>query len=59
MLRAAHSRRRPVLIVGWDERQTPEVLGAYQKAEIEKWWPMIKAAGIRNERRVAGIRIVF
>jgi hypothetical protein len=36
MLRAAHSGRRPVLIVGWDERQTPEALGAYQKAEIEK-----------------------
>jgi tripartite-type tricarboxylate transporter receptor subunit TctC len=29
------------------ERQTPEALGAYQKAEIEKWWPIIKAAGIR------------
>ena len=22
---------------------TPEALGAYQKAEIEKWWPIIKA----------------
>jgi tripartite-type tricarboxylate transporter receptor subunit TctC len=31
------------------ERQTPEALGAYQKAEIEKWWPIIKAAGIRAE----------
>jgi len=29
------------------ERQTPEALGAHQKAEIEKWWPMIKAAGIK------------
>jgi tripartite-type tricarboxylate transporter receptor subunit TctC len=29
------------------ERQTPEALGARQKAEIEKWWPIIKAAGIR------------
>ena len=28
-------------------QQTPEALGAHQKAEIEKWWPMIKAAGIR------------
>src|SRR5262247_466926 len=26
------------------ERETPEALGAYQKAEIEKWWPIIKAA---------------
>ena len=31
------------------ERQTPEALRAYQKAEIEKWWPIIKAAGIKGE----------
>ena len=31
------------------EQQTPEGLGAFQKAEIEKWWPMVKAAGIRPE----------
>jgi tripartite-type tricarboxylate transporter receptor subunit TctC len=31
------------------ERQTPEALGAYQKAEIEKWWPIIRAAGIQAE----------
>jgi tripartite-type tricarboxylate transporter receptor subunit TctC len=31
------------------ELQTPEGLGAFQKAEIEKWWPMVKAAGIRPE----------
>jgi len=29
------------------EQQTPEGLGAYQIAEIEKWWPIIKAAGIK------------
>jgi tripartite-type tricarboxylate transporter receptor subunit TctC len=29
------------------ELQTPEGLAAYHKAEIEKWWPAIKAAGIR------------
>ncbi len=29
------------------EQQTPEALGAYHKAEIEKWWPIIKAAGIK------------
>jgi tripartite-type tricarboxylate transporter receptor subunit TctC len=29
--------------------QTPEALGALQKAEIEKWWPIIKAAGIKAE----------
>jgi tripartite-type tricarboxylate transporter receptor subunit TctC len=31
------------------EQQTPEALGAYHRAEIEKWWPLIKAAGIRAE----------
>jgi tripartite-type tricarboxylate transporter receptor subunit TctC len=31
------------------ERQTPEALGAYQKAEIEKWWPIVKTAGIKVE----------
>ena len=31
------------------EQQTPEALGAYQKAEIEKWWPIIKAADIKAE----------
>jgi len=31
------------------EEQTPEALGAYQKAEIEKWWPIIKAADIKGE----------
>ena len=28
------------------EQQTPEGLAAFQKAEIDKWWPIIKAAGI-------------
>lgn len=27
-------------------QQTPEGLAAFQKAEIEKWWPIIKEAGI-------------
>jgi tripartite-type tricarboxylate transporter receptor subunit TctC len=31
------------------EQQTPEALGARQQAEIEKWWPIIKAAGIKAE----------
>jgi tripartite-type tricarboxylate transporter receptor subunit TctC len=30
-------------------QQTPEGLGAYQKAEIEKWWPIVKAANIKVE----------
>ena len=29
--------------------QTPAGLAAFQQAEIEKWWPIIKAAGIRGE----------
>ncbi len=28
-------------------RQTPEALGALQRAEIEKWWPIIKAGNIK------------
>jgi tripartite-type tricarboxylate transporter receptor subunit TctC len=28
------------------ELQTPEGLAAFQKAEIDKWWPIIKDAGI-------------
>jgi tripartite-type tricarboxylate transporter receptor subunit TctC len=31
------------------ELQTPEGLAAFNKAEIEKWWPLIKAAGIKVE----------
>jgi tripartite-type tricarboxylate transporter receptor subunit TctC len=31
------------------EQQTPEALAAYQKAEIEKWWPIIKRANIKAE----------
>jgi len=31
------------------EQQTPEALGAYHRAETEKWWPIIKAAGIKLE----------
>jgi len=31
------------------ERQTPEALGAMQKADAEKWWPIIREAGIKAE----------
>jgi tripartite-type tricarboxylate transporter receptor subunit TctC len=31
------------------EQRTPEALGKYQKSEIEKWWPIIKAANIKPE----------
>jgi tripartite-type tricarboxylate transporter receptor subunit TctC len=30
-------------------QQTPEPLGALQRAEIEKWWPIIKAANVKAE----------
>ena len=31
------------------DQQTPQGLGAMQKAEIAKWWPLIKAADIKIE----------
>ena len=31
------------------EEQTPQGLAAYHKAEIEKWWPLIRAAGLKAE----------
>jgi tripartite-type tricarboxylate transporter receptor subunit TctC len=30
-------------------QQTPEALAVYHKAEIEKWWPILKAAGIKGD----------
>jgi len=35
------------LDVAAKEQQTPEGLAAFQKAEIDKWWPIIKAANIK------------
>jgi tripartite-type tricarboxylate transporter receptor subunit TctC len=29
--------------------QTPEALAAHQRAEIERWWPIIRAAGIKPQ----------
>jgi tripartite-type tricarboxylate transporter receptor subunit TctC len=29
------------------DQQTPEALAAYHKADIERWWPIIKAANIK------------
>jgi tripartite-type tricarboxylate transporter receptor subunit TctC len=31
------------------DQQTPEALSAYQKAEAERWWPIIRTANIRGE----------
>jgi tripartite-type tricarboxylate transporter receptor subunit TctC len=33
-------------VIPQPDQLTPEAFGAYQKAEIEKWWPIIKTAGI-------------
>ena len=29
--------------------RTPEALGALQRADIDKWWPIIKAASIKAD----------
>ena len=31
------------------DQQSPEALRAYQKAEMEHWWPIIKAANLKGE----------
>jgi tripartite-type tricarboxylate transporter receptor subunit TctC len=31
------------------EQQTPEALAAHHKAEIAKWWPIIRASGLKAE----------
>jgi tripartite-type tricarboxylate transporter receptor subunit TctC len=31
------------------EQQGPQALRTFQKAEIEKWWPVIRAASIKGE----------
>jgi len=30
-------------------QQTPDALAVHHKAEIEKWWPIIKGASIKAE----------
>jgi tripartite-type tricarboxylate transporter receptor subunit TctC len=45
--------RRRLTEIGQDilprEQQTPESLAAFQRSEIERWWPIIKAANIKGE----------
>lgn len=31
------------------EQQTPAAFGAYHKAEVEKWFPIVKAAGVKAD----------
>ena len=37
------------LDIATKDQQTPEGLAAFHKAEIDKWWPVIRAAGIKAE----------
>jgi tripartite-type tricarboxylate transporter receptor subunit TctC len=37
------------LVIATRDQQTPAALAAFHKAEIEKWWPIIKGAGIKAE----------
>ena len=37
------------LDVATPQQQTPEGLATFHKAEIDKWWPVIKAANIRGQ----------
>jgi tripartite-type tricarboxylate transporter receptor subunit TctC len=45
--------RSRIADLGYDifphERQTPEALAALQKADAEKWWPLINELGIKAE----------
>jgi tripartite-type tricarboxylate transporter receptor subunit TctC len=36
-------------VIATREQQTPQALSAFHHAEIEKWWPLIKAANIKPE----------
>ena len=48
---ALHARFAELgLDVASREQQTPEGLAAFHRAEIEKWWPIIKVANIKGER---------
>ena len=50
---ADDDRRAPVGELGQElfppEQLTPEALAARQAAEIERWWPVIKAANIKAQ----------
>jgi tripartite-type tricarboxylate transporter receptor subunit TctC len=49
---ATHSRFAELALDTFPrEQQTPEALATWQRAEIEKWGAIIKAAGIRVEQR--------
>lgn len=31
------------------DQQAPEILRGFHRAEIDKWWPVVKQAGIKGE----------
>jgi tripartite-type tricarboxylate transporter receptor subunit TctC len=45
--------RERLMALGWafpaDDQATPEALASLQKAEIDKWWPVLKAANVKGE----------
>jgi len=36
-------------VIATPEEQTPQGLGAFHKSELDKWWPIIKAANIKPD----------
>ena len=46
-------RQRIIIEMGLDipprEQQTPEALAALQKADIDKWWPVVKASNLKTD----------
>jgi hypothetical protein len=44
-----HRRTNLGLEIPPSDQQTPEALGALQKAEMDKWLPIIKGANIKTE----------
>jgi tripartite-type tricarboxylate transporter receptor subunit TctC len=47
---ALHQRLTDLgLVIATREQQTPAALAAHHKAEIEKWWPIIKSANLKVE----------
>src|SRR4029077_11581151 len=51
-LASANVRQR-LITLGQEIRpanqQTPETLAAFHRAEVDKWWPIVKTAGIKAE----------
>ena len=45
--------RKRIADLGMDipplEQQTPAAFAAFHKAEVEKWYPIVKAAGVKAE----------